>query len=90
VRSVPEVELFKEAFGNDFTLVSVDSPLEVRFSRVLARKRSDDMEDIGALKARDERELGWGMGEAMEIADLVIDNNGSLEEFNDKITALME
>lgn len=90
VRSVPEVELFKEAFGNDFTLVSVDSPLELRFSRVLARKRSDDMKDISALKARDERELGWGMGEAMEIADLVIDNTGTLEEFNDKITALME
>ena len=52
VRSVPEVERFKEAFGSDFTLVSVDSPLEIRFSRVLARKRSDDMKDISELKVR--------------------------------------
>lgn len=90
VRSVPEVECFKEAFGDDFTLVSVDSPLEIRFERVLERKRSDDMKDISALKIRDERELGWGMGEAMQIADTVVENNGTLEDFRKKITALVE
>jgi dephospho-CoA kinase len=90
VRSVPEVERFKEAFGSDFTLVSVDSPLEIRFERVLARKRSDDMKDISELKVRDERELGWGMGEAMEIADVVVENNGALDEFRDKIMALVK
>ncbi|WP_319506123.1 AAA family ATPase [uncultured Methanolobus sp.] len=90
VRSVAEVERFKEAFGDDFTLVSVDSPIELRFARVLARKRSDDMQDISALKIRDERELGWGMGEAMEIADIVVDNEGTLEEFREKIIGLLD
>ncbi|MDK2938397.1 MAG: hypothetical protein PWQ51_561 [Methanolobus sp.] len=90
VRSVPEVERFKEAFGSDFTLVSVDSPLEIRFNRVLARKRSDDMKDISELKVRDDRELGWGMGEAMEIADVVVENNGTLDDFRDKIMALVK
>ncbi|MEZ5334263.1 MAG: AAA family ATPase [Methanolobus sp.] len=90
VRSVPEVERFKEAFGDDFTLVSVDSPLEIRFERVLARKRSDDMKDVSELKVRDERELGWGMGEAMEVADMVIENNSTLEEFREKITDLVK
>ncbi|MCQ6963850.1 AAA family ATPase [Methanolobus chelungpuianus] len=90
VRSVPEVECFKKAFGDDFTLVSIDSDLDTRFTRVKARGRSDDMQDISALQVRDGRELGWGMGEAMKIADLVITNNGTLEEFRDKIAALME
>jgi dephospho-CoA kinase len=90
VRSVPEVECFKKAFGNDFTLVSIDSNLETRFMRVKARGRSDDMQDITALKVRDERELGWGMGEAMKRADVVITNNATLEEFREKITALVE
>ncbi len=90
VRSVYEVERFKGTFGSDFTLVSVDSPLELRFERVLSRKRSDDMQDISDLQIRDERELGWGMGEAMKIADVVIENNGTLEEFREKITALMD
>lgn len=89
VRSVPEVECFKEAFGNDFTLVSIDSDLDTRFMRVKARGRSDDMQDISALKVRDERELGWGMGEAMKIADVVITNNDTLEEFREKIAALV-
>ncbi|WP_094227597.1 dephospho-CoA kinase [Methanolobus psychrotolerans] len=90
VRSVAEVECFKKAFGNDFTLVSIESPLDSRFERVLSRQRSDDMQDISALKTRDERELGWGMGEAMEIADIVIGNEGTLDEFREKITALLE
>jgi dephospho-CoA kinase len=90
VRSVAEVECFKKEFGDDFTLVSIDSPLDIRFERVVARKRSDDMKDINGLKIRDERELGWGMGEAMEIADVVITNNDTLEDFRKKITALVE
>lgn len=90
VRSVPEVECFKKAFGDDFTLVSIDSGLDTRFMRVKARGRSDDMQDVSALQVRDGRELGWGMGEAMKIADLVITNNGTLEEFRDKIAALVD
>ena len=90
VRSVAEVDCFKQEFGDDFTLISIDSPLEIRFERVIARKRSDDMKDISGLKARDDRELGWGMGEAMEIADVVITNNDTLEDFRKKITALVE
>jgi dephospho-CoA kinase len=57
---------------------------------VLARKRSDDMKDISELKVRDDRELGWGMGEAMEIADVVVENNGTLDDFRDKIMALVK
>ena len=90
VRSVAEVDCFKQEFGDDFTLVSIDSPLEIRFERVIARKRSDDMKDISGLKVRDDRELGWGMGEAMEIADVVITNNDTLEDFRKKITSFVE
>ncbi|MBN2111357.1 MAG: flagellar hook-basal body complex protein FliE [Methanosarcinaceae archaeon] len=90
IRSFSEVECFKKAFGDDFTLVSIDSPLELRFERVMARGRSDDMQDIDALRIRDERELGWGMGEAMKVADIVISNNSTLEEFREKITMLVE
>jgi dephospho-CoA kinase len=48
------------------------------------------MKDISELKVRDDRELGWGMGEAMEIADVVVENNGTLDEFRDKIMALVK
>lgn len=85
VRSLAEINCFKQAFGSDFTLVTIDAPIEIRFARVQARKRSDDMTDINALRVRDERELGWGMGEAIAAADIVIENMGTLEEFRKKV-----
>jgi dephospho-CoA kinase len=85
VRSLAEVNCFKQAFDSDFTLVTIDAPLETRFARVQARKRSDDMKDIDALRVRDDRELGWGMGEAIAAADLVIENTGTLDDFRKKV-----
>ncbi len=90
VRSIAEVECFKKAFGHDFTLISVDSDIDTRFMRVRSRGRSDDMQDISALKVRDERELGWGMGEAMGVADITITNNATLDVFREKVSALVE
>jgi hypothetical protein len=43
------------------------------------------MTDINALRVRDERELGWGMGEAIAAADIVIENMGTLDEFRKKV-----
>ncbi len=54
------------------------------------RGRSDDrLMNAEALHIRDERELGWGMGESIKNADMTIDNNGSLEEFRDKISKVI-
>jgi dephospho-CoA kinase len=85
VRSLAEVNCFKQVFGSDFTLVAIDAPLETRFSRVKVRNRSDDMKDIDELRVRDDRELGWGMGEAIAAADLVIENTGTLDGFRKKV-----
>jgi dephospho-CoA kinase len=90
VRGIAEVEFFKEEFGNDFTLVFIDSPIELRFERIGSRGRSDDMSDLEALRIRDERELGWGMGKAIEVADIVIENTDDLEGFKNSIRELME
>lgn len=90
VRGISEVHCFKEAFGEDFTLVSIDAPIEVRFERVKSRGRSDDMADIEQLRTRDERELGWGMKEAMDVADVVIENISSLDEFKKRIVQILE
>jgi len=90
MRGIAEVECFKKVFGNEFTLISIDSPLEVRFARVQKRGRSDDMKNIDELLHRDEREMGWGMTEAIEIADVVIENTAGLDEFRQKIKDTLE
>ena len=86
VRNIEEVHLFKEEFGEDFLLINIDSSTQNRLRRIQMRGRSDDkLMDEEALRIRDERELGWGMGESIQNADMTIDNNCSLEEFRDKV-----
>lgn len=86
VRNIEEVLLFKEEFGDDFLLIHIDSSTKSRLHRIQMRGRSDDrLMDVEALHIRDERELGWGMGGSIENADITIDNNGSIEEFRNKI-----
>ncbi len=89
VRGIAEVEAFKRAF-DDFILIAIESPLELRFQRAIKRKRSDDVKTIEELKERDERELSWNLGKALEIADFTIENTGSLEDFKDKIRGILE
>ena len=38
----------------------------------------------------DNRELGWGLGETMALADVMIINESSLDEFKDNVRKLME
>lgn len=90
VRGIDEVDLFKKEFGDDFTLIEIFAPTEIRIDRIRNRARSDDISDLEALKKRDKRELGWGMGEAIKIANKTIENTKSLEEFKQKIRIVLK
>jgi len=89
IRSDVEVDRFEEAFGDGFVLVSIEAPFDVRRERVDDRGR--DADDSGeSLRERDERELGFGMGEAMDRADVVIENTGSLDAFHERMRTVLE
>lgn len=88
VRSDVEVDRFEDAFGDDFLLVSIEAPQAVRKERLTERGR--DNLDGESLEERDERELGFGMGEAMERADVRIENTESLEAFQERIREIIE
>ena len=87
IRSDAEVDRFEEAFGDDFVLVRVEAPFEVRAERLDARGRDDPGAE--SLADRDERELGFGMGEAMERADVTVENTDSLEAFHGRVRELL-
>ena len=89
VRGIAEVECFRQEFGKGFILISIYTPIEVRFSRIQKRSRSDDMNSIDGLRRRDERELGWGMGEAIEASSIEIENNFSLETFRKDVIEVL-
>lgn len=89
LRSMVEVETFREAFGEAFRIVSIEAPFDLRAERLAERGRDSSDEDLEALRARDERELGFGMGAVMEAADVRIDNTDSLEAFRTRVHELL-
>ncbi|MFD1685318.1 AAA family ATPase [Halobellus litoreus] len=90
LRSDVELDRFRAAFGEDFLLVSIEAPFETRADRLLERDRDDSDVDREALREREERELGFGMGEVMERADVVVENTDSLSAFRGRIRAILD
>ncbi len=89
IRNINEIEYFKKEFGNDFKLIAIHTPFELRFERVRKRARSDDMSSIEELKRRDAREKGWGLFEALGKADITINNIETIDKFRKQIEQLL-
>jgi len=90
IRSGTEVDIFADAFGDGFVLVHVTAPDEARARRLDLRGRDAGAEEGGeSLADRDERELGFGMDEAMERADVTVANDDALEAFHERVRTLL-
>jgi len=89
IRHPAEVEALRA--GGDFLLLWVEAPPRVRFERSRARGRAGDGEDFARFEELEARELASGEGAAQQLlavrglADLVIPNDGSLEELGAKL-----
>lgn len=89
LRSPAEADRFEAAFGDDFVLVSIEAPFEVRMVRLADRGRDATDADAERLRDRDERELGFGTGEVMDRADVTVENAASLGAFRDRIERVL-
>lgn len=89
IRGDAEVDFFRAHFPR-FILVGVDAPFRVRLARLNSRGRDDDVLDAGDLAARDAREVSWGLGRALAIADHLVGNSGTMEEFERETRRLLE
>lgn len=91
IRSDVEATRFETAFGEAFTLVAIEAPFETRAERVDSRGRDTPAAAGGeSLEARDERERGFGMDDAIADADLTIANTDSLDVFHERVRALLD
>jgi len=90
IRNVEEIDLFKRYFQGDFVVVTVESSDDIRQKRALTRYREDDSRDLQKIKERDNRELNWGLGKVIESANIVVLNEGSVEDFHKKIRDILE
>ncbi|NYT02406.1 MAG: AAA family ATPase [Methanosarcinales archaeon] len=69
---------------------SAPGPAEAADARVFSPCDPGLRHTAEALERRECRELGWGMCEAIQAADIRISNDGSLEEFQEKVRAILE
>ena len=88
IRGDAEVRVFRQHFPG-FRLVAIETSFEKRLERLCERKRSDDVGSADGLRTRDEREKGWGLARALALADVRINNDGTLEEFTGKVTGFI-
>lgn len=89
-RSLAEIKHFRTVFGEVLVVVGIRAPDEQRFLRLSGRKREDDPKTRKEFDIRDRREVSWGILEALEKADLVLDNEEGLEEFRQACTDALE
>ena len=89
IRSLDEVETFRRVYRN-VALIAVHSSPETRFMRFSMRHRSDDAESWELFRKRDLRELGFGMGDAIAMADTIIVNESTLEDLKAESRKVLE
>ncbi|MEA3200514.1 MAG: hypothetical protein QOE90_1942 [Thermoplasmata archaeon] len=89
VRSEAELEVFRHRLGTDFTLVAIHASRPTRMRRLLQRRREDDIKDEGEFIARDERELGWGLGRVIALADVMLVNEETMPDLASQVDRLL-
>ena len=84
IRSLPEVEMFKENFDN-FIILSIFANPKLRFERLKIRQREDDSDDYNVFKERDYTELKFGIGSVISLSDKLIINESDMESCIEEI-----
>ncbi len=83
-RSLAEVEVFKRELNDVFIVAILASP-KTRYERIKRRGRKDDIMSYEEFVERDMRELRWGVGNVIALADYYLVNESSLEEFHKNV-----
>lgn len=89
-RGQDEIRAFKHAFGDDLKVIAIHACAKTRFERLVARGRADSPTTRAELDLRDRRELDWGIGEAIALADYMIVNESSLKDLKKNVDSLLD
>jgi dephospho-CoA kinase len=89
-RGMSEVNVFRHAFGEHVNIVAVHSAPSTRYPRLVSRARSDAPRSREEFDERDQRELSWGLGDTIALADVLIVNEDALKSFRRDAKALLK
>lgn len=94
LRTIGEIETLRKK--GSFTLLAVDADSKIRYMRISTRGTSTDNVSFEKFLADEQREMEstdpnkQNLSQCIERADFVINNNGSLEELNEKIEKILQ
>ncbi len=78
-RSLSEVEVFEE-FAESVKILCVHASPSTRFERLQNRGRKDAPIDQASFRERDLREISVGLGGVIALSDIMLVNEGTVEE----------
>ncbi len=90
IRNLEEVEFLKNNIDAELIIVSIHASPKTRFKRLIERGRSDDPKDWESFLNRDYEELSLGLGSVIALSDIMIINEGSIQEFHHLIENFFE
>ena len=81
--------------NKDFVLIAVDAPVEVRYSRAIKRGRIENASSLSEFIEIEEKENSNNpnaqqLNNTIKLADIIIDNNGTLDDLYSKINQLLK
>lgn len=92
IRNSKEVAYLRKQKG--FVLLGVDAPLELRYQRIKARGRDESASTLEEFAAKEREEMagtenGQQLQACLEMADVMIINEGDLADLDRKLEALL-
>jgi len=89
LRNMEELDYFRKNLRCLY-VVAIFASRKDRLERILRRGREDDVKSEEGLIRRDSRELSWGIGEVIALADYTLVNDGTLGDFKQKAGRLLD
>ena len=88
-RSLAEIDVFDD-FAEEVYTICVHTSPKVRFERIKERGRDDAPQEWDVFRERDIRELSVGLGMVIALSDIMITNEGTIEEMKEKSLKVVE
>ncbi len=93
IRNEGEVEAMRKL--GKFVLIAIDAPIETRFKRAQERQRGEDHKSFEEFKEQEAEEMDGAqmqqhLGKLMDMADVTIQNDGSVDELYAKLEEVLK
>lgn len=90
MRTKEDVELPKKVFGKSMTVINIGADKKNRFERLKKRARLGDPKSIEEFEKQEKKEADLGYTNAIDFADITIQNNSTFSDLYKKIDEAMK